>query len=151
MLMLRKILEALRIIGERLGVTVEVPPTPPPPAPPAPPPEAGELLADVLSRVRMVVDFYTPHDTYYPDEPSVTKNSPYELDVTEVLGRGASTGYIINDGDSDVLVIFNKKSTRKIRLKPGEQLNIADMKLVVSHVRVETASTVPVGLRLLLA
>lgn len=158
LLMLRKILEALKVIGERLGVTIEAAPPPPPPrTPPAPPippvlpPEVRATLADVLGKVSEVVDFYTPHDSYYPDEPSVTKNSPYELDVTEVLGRKASTGYIINDGDGDVLVIFNKMMTRKVRVKPGEQLDIADLKLLVSHVRIETSSTTPVSLRLLLA
>ena len=151
-LLLAKIIEALKNIGEKLGVPVEVeyPPTPPPPAPPEIPRSIVEALQQVLDRIKDVLDLYTPHTDYISVEPSVTKQEPYELDVAETIGRRATRGYIINDGSSDVYVIFNRMLTRKIRVKPGEQLDISNLRILVEYLRIETASTTSVPIRLLL-
>ena len=152
LLLLTKILEVLRDIGEKLGVPVrvEVPSLPAPPPPPAVPSDIAEAVRDVLERLRATLDLYMPHDEYFTDEPSVKKGEPYELEVEEKLGRAATRGYIINDGADEVFVVLNRRTTRKIRLRPSEQLDITDLKLSVRYVRITTESTSPVRIRLLL-
>lgn len=67
-------------------------------------------------------------DTFtYEDTSFVTGDSPIVLDVNTDLGRNSVDGYLINDGDGNILVEFTQDGTSygaQHTIKKGEILDL---------------------------
>ena len=77
---------------------------------------------------------------FFEDTSFVTGDSPVTLDLNTALGRNATEGYIINDGDGNFTVAFSTNGTDfgdAITMKKNEIIDFKDISvdsLKITHV-----------------
>ena len=91
---------------------------------------AGNALGDTADPLVVTLDSATTaiadNPEFFEDTSFVTGDSPVTLDINTALGRNATQGYIVNDGDGNFTVAFSTNGSAfgdAVTMKKDEVLN----------------------------
>ena len=89
-------------------------------------PATSEKQDDIISAIGGGQSSVADTPEFFEDTSFLTGDSPVVLDLNTALGRNATQGYIINDGDGNFTVAFSTNGTDwgdDITLKKNEVLD----------------------------
>jgi len=99
------------------------------------------ILVKIDSLEKTLREVYTDNEDYLYVEDSVDSSVTREYNIYVTLNRISKSGWIVNDGTSDIFVKINGRD--KIRIKAGEKFEwgVKAARIVVRRLTITTDST----------